>query len=166
MLALAVLFSFNFTEAFSQDNQAAVPKFNSQGEQEDYWVKQLFQKEYKEQKFNSFTGKITTLNNIFIFNNDSLTVYGSPTIKAAFSKGLLYPALIGGNHITDIEEIKFAEESPQKRRFRFLLYKKGMFNPTVCVFELKNTKAKIKTDLEKFIHNATLSFFKEGWIMI
>ena len=167
LLLLFLLFS---TGLFAQNNlpDDKVPtSFKNQGEQEEYWIKRFFQKEYKEQKFEIFPGRISNMNNVFIFSNDSLTVYSeSVAIKAIFLKGLLYPAIIGGNQINNIEELKFIETDQQKRRFKFLLYRKGLLNPTVCFFELKNVKANKEISLSEFIQNANLTFFRQGWIMI
>lgn len=111
------------------------PEFKNQGEQEDYWTKNFFQKEYKDQQLEVFTGRVVAATNAFIFSGDSLFVNNqSIEMKTIFLKGLLYPSLIGGNRISDIEELKFIEKSPQQRRFKFLLYQKGLLNPTVCFF--------------------------------
>lgn len=68
--------------------------------------------------------------------------------------------------IFELEEIKFIEVPDTKKRFRFWLYTKGMLNPTVCFFELTNKQATDKTDILNFIKGSTLTFFKEGWIII
>jgi hypothetical protein len=149
------------------DSTKALPEFKNQGEQEVYWTKQFFQNQYKEQTFKVFSGTIINKNNTFIFSEDSLTVYDyTIELKTLFLKGLLYPALIGGSKIGNIEELKFVEETPQKRRFRFLIFIKGLSNPVVCFFELTNVRAKRETNLIEFIRRARLSFFKQSWVMI
>ena len=143
------------------------PEFKNQGEQEDYWTKNFFRKEYKDQQLEVFTGRVVAAAYAFIFSGDSLFVNSqSIEMKTIFLKGLLYPSLIGGNKISDIEELKFIEKSLQQRRFKFLLYQKSLSNPTVCFFELTNRHATQKTTLTEFIRDTKLTFFKQGWIMI
>ncbi len=167
---LSIIFLFPCAQVFAQKNGDSIeftPSFKNQGEQENYWAKQLFQKEYKEQHFDLFPLKIIIRDGAFIFSGDSLFVGGQTAeIKALFLKGLLYPTLIGGNAISNIEELQFTETSPKRKRFRFILHKKGVFNPTVCFFELTNVSATQTTSLIEFIEDAKLTFFKQGWIMI
>lgn len=167
---LFLLFMLTCVQVFAQNNVDSIKtisEFKNQGEQEDSWDKQFFQKEYKDQQLEVFTGKVATVAGVFIFSGDSLYVNNpSVEMRMVFLKGLLYPALIGGNRISDIEELKFTEKSPQQRRFKFLLYRKGLLNPTACFFELTNRHATQKTNLIEFIKEAKLTFIKQGWIMI
>ncbi|MBE9584075.1 hypothetical protein IM792_06425 [Mucilaginibacter sp. JRF] len=166
---LSLFFCFLSLNGFSQNqlNDTDTPEFKNQGEQEDYWAQKFFQKEYKELKYKAFAGNITHIDNVFIFGRDSIIVSDSDEkMNLIFSKGLLYPEIIFGYHVSDIEELDFIKTSPKKRRFRFLLYTKGMHNPTVCFFELSNPKANGNMDMRDFIQNSTLTFFKRGWIMM
>jgi hypothetical protein len=65
-----------------------------------------------------------------------------------------------------IEELKFLEISPRVKRFRFWLRLNGIANPFVYLFELTNENATKQTDIENFIKGASLTFFKQGWIVI
>jgi hypothetical protein len=167
ILILFLLFKMPLFAQDKGDSTETITEFKNQGEQENYWATQLFKKEYKEHYFLVFKDRILISGDAFVFTGDSLFVNNSSAeMKAVFSNGLLYPALIGGNRITDIEELKFVEKSEKRRRFRFLLYQKWLSNPTVCFFELTNMNATQATDLSEFIRGATLTFFKRGWIMI
>lgn len=153
--------------AQKSDSVKVISEFKTQGEQEDYWVKQFFQKEYREQHFEIYHGKVVKYDGGFVFATDSLIVSDlNPEMSAIFLRGLLYPGLIGGNRISNIEEIKFIKKSPQQRRFRFLFYQKGLLNPTICFFELINSNATQGTVLTEFVNSARLTFFKQGWVMI
>jgi hypothetical protein len=117
-------------------------------------------------------------------------------LKTIFAKGIFYPTIItgipknesktkhqvdtltpkdiffqnfnrpGSMTISGLEELPFFSISPQTKRFRFLLYRKGLLNPTVYFIELTNNNATDSTDLITFISDAVLTFFKEGWLMI
>lgn len=167
---LSTMFCFGLANVFAQAGQkhdTVAPKFENQGEQEVYWARQFFKREYKEQKFERFKGTIISVDDTIVFLKDTLSIFNTDAeLKAIFLNGILYPALIGGNRISDIEELKTADLPPQKKRFALLLYHKLFLNPTKCFFELKNEQATASTGLTEFIKNANLTFFKLGWIMI
>lgn len=167
-ILIALLNAF-VLESFSQSQKKTVNvlEFKNQGEQEAYWAQRLFQNEYYEQKFKRFSGLIANINNVYVFSKDSLAVNNTDIeIQQVFLRGLLYPSLIGGNCVSNVDELKVENLSLKKKRFKFLLYRKRMVNPTVCFFELTNNKSDEKTDLKKFISGASLTFFKRAWIMI
>ena len=68
--------------------------------------------------------------------------------------------------ISDVEELKFLNTSPQKKRFRFWIYLSGSANPQVYFIELTNKKIKTETDLKHFIKDSKLTFLKAGWLII
>ena len=81
-------------------------------------------------------------------------------------KALLNPISNDTLKLIGLEELKLIEGPYTKKRFRFWHYTKKMLNPTVCFFELTNNYATDKTDILNFIIGSTLTFFKEGWIII
>ena len=172
-------------------------EFKNQGEQEDYWAEQLFEKEYSKKHFDKFKGDIVINGDGFIYCEKTFVVVNTPKeLKAIFSSGLFYPAIITGDTkpvvrsqaeldtlstsqkvfynmtfsdsltISEFEELKFLTKSNTQKRFRFWLFRKGVANPTVCFIELTNDKANDKTELTTFINGATLTFFKSSWIVI
>jgi hypothetical protein len=118
------------------------------------------------------------------------------TLKLIFQKGIVYPQLISGyttdQHksekeldsltvsqkyfyeltrgdnltITNLEELKYLSDSPKIKRFRFWLGRPNSANPQVYLFELTEENADKNTELNEFIENCRLTYFKEGWIII
>ena len=71
--------------------------FKNQGEQEDYWAEQLFEKDYKKQVFKKYKGKIVQNSDGFKYADQSLVVVDIPEEqRTIFAKGILYPAIIIG----------------------------------------------------------------------
>jgi hypothetical protein len=130
------------------------------------------------------------------FGNKVLRAYFSPEFKSIFTQGIFYPQVITGDSVSpkktdeetrnmtqaqrffynisqndtlnigEFEELKFLSTSPSVKRFRFWEYRKGFANPQVYFIELTNTTADKSTDSETFIKGATLTFVKDGWIII
>lgn len=130
------------------------------------------------------------------FGNKILRGYFSPEIKSIFTQGIFYPQIITGDSVstkksakdvskmTDVqkvfykmtqndtlaigefEELKFLNTSPTIKRFRFWEYRSWSANPQVHFIELTNSTADISMDLETFIKGATLTFVKDGWIIL
>ena len=164
--------------------------FETQGEQEDYQAKKFFAKEYKKQDFKRYCGQITVINESTIkYNEEVLFIWDTKKeLIRIFKQGIFYSELITGPvktgesrkkelenmvlrndslKISNLEELKFLSNSPKVKRFRFWLYINGMMNPTVYFFELTNNVATKKTNIETFIKNSKLTFFKStGWIIM
>jgi hypothetical protein len=130
------------------------------------------------------------------FGNKILQGYFSPELKSIFTQGIFYPQIITGDSVSlkksnkeisamtdgqrvfykmnqndtlvigEFEELKFLSKSPTIRRFRYWVYRKWSANPQVYFIELTNTGADKSTDMETFIKGATLTFVKEGWIIM
>ena len=135
-------------------------------------------------------------NNHIKFRNKILRGYFSPELKRIFTQGIFYPQIIIGDsvvpkknneeinkmtdgqrffynmtqtdtlHIGEFEELKFLSKSPTIKRFRYWEYRKGSANPQVYFIELTNMAADKSTDIETFIKGATLTFVKDGWIVM
>jgi hypothetical protein len=199
---ITVAFTFFFFSLGAQPNVSKpitankTKQFRSQGEQEDYWAKLFFKKNYVKGNFPRYEGTVSVNGDSFLFSDQTLVVTNtSEEFKKIIEKGIFYPSVITGQvktktkskeeldslseeeklfynlsrtdsfTISDLEELKFLNK-PTRKRFRFLLYRKSMLNPTVCFFELTNKGATGKTDTETFINGAVLTFFKAGWISI
>jgi|SRR5689334_4847272 len=130
------------------------------------------------------------------FGNKILQGYFPPELKSIFTQGIFYPQIITGdtvapkksneeiNKMTDgqrvfykmtqndtlvigeFEELKFLSKSPTIKRFRYWEYRKWSANPQVYFIELTNAAADKSTDMETFIKGATLTFVKDGWIIM
>lgn len=134
--------------------------------------------------------------NTIRFGNKILRTYFPAELTSIFTQGIFYPQIITGDSvypkkseeevhkmtapqkvlynmtqndtlfIGEFEELKFLSVSPTIKRFRFWEYRKWSANPQVYFIELTNTTADKSTDLTTFIKGATLTFVKEGWIII
>ena len=130
------------------------------------------------------------------FGNKVLRAFFSPELKSIFTQGIFYPQIITGDstspkksegeinqmtpgqrvfyHMTqndtlvigEFEELKFLSYNPAIKRFRFWRYQKGFANAQVYFIELTNTAADKTTNLPTFIKGASLTFVKDGWIII
>ncbi|HEY5746932.1 MAG TPA: hypothetical protein VIU12_12695 [Chryseolinea sp.] len=155
------------TSQVAGQNDEKEPEFSTAGEQEAYWARQLFKKEYKAQKHSKFTGRIQRLD-AYSFKFDTVTlrvVNTSPDLLLIFDNGLLQP-WASGLTISDIEELKDLSPAPTIKRFGFMLIQKGLANPIMYFFELTNKTASKTTDIKTFIKGSTLTFLKQGWVMI
>lgn len=152
----------------------SIPHFKNQGEQEDFWAKEKFRKEYKKENYKRYSTRIIAL-------NESTYQYGSlfftisepaDPIKQLFIAGILYPSLISSPFRSDtlsignFNELQFPELSPTVKRFSCWVSIQGFANPIVYMFELTNEQATKQTDLKSFIMGASLTFFKQGNIII
>lgn len=154
-------------------------KFETQGEAENCWAKQLFENNYQKQTYPKFNGKITVSGDTVRYADQTLIVFVPKEYKSIFVKGLLYPSIFGGGYvplsISAFKELLFLNKNPTQKRFRFWLFYGFKFgseplisnaNPTVYFIELTNPNATDKTSIEDFINGATLTFFKKGWRII
>lgn len=168
------------------------PEFETQGEQEAYWAKELFESFYIKQKYPVFKGTLSIKDEkYFAFNGQVLIVStNAAELKSIFSKGIFYPQIITGDcptqkpdsgdkqnkvvelfscdslTISSIEELKFPNTSIKQKRFRFYLWRNGLANPQLQMIELTNDKAKKNITLADFIKGAHLTFYKAGSILI
>ena len=148
--------------------------FRTQGEQETYWAKQIFKKEYTKQQHPRYTGRIIQVDDTtFLFGVRRLEVYSfiGEDYKQVFSLGILYPDLFSGNCriISFFEELNFSKEYTVKRLKLLAFHEISgqiLINPTVYFIELTNPNATETTDLKTFIKGASLTFIKQGWLRI
>ena len=130
------------------------------------------------------------------FGNKILQANFSPELKSIFTQGIFYPHIITGDSVSpkktdeeirkmtgvqrmfytmtqndtltigEFEELKFLSTSPTVKRYRFWEYRKWSTNPQIYFIELTNTTADKSTDLATFIKGATLTFVKDGCIIM
>ena len=157
------------------------PNFNTAGEQEDYWAKKQFEGNYSKQSFKRYEGRVIRADsNLFKYGDQTLKVYASAdSFHTIFGLGLFYPNIIfehgqmasflsGGKDtatVSNFEELKFLRK-PTCRRFRMLIWQKGLVNPILTFMELTNDKATGDTPAELFIQGAFLTYFNEYSILI
>lgn len=176
-ITLILTFSFYCLQAqFVKDFNASsdtTKQFKIQGQQEDDWAKQLFEKNYSRQDFEKYDSTIVTSGDTVKYSDKYFLVWTTDKFKPIFSSGIFYPTIIIGTSkrdyrlsISNFEELKFLNHSPTQKRFRFWLNRNSLLNPTVCFIELTNENATDKTDMQTFIRGASLTFYKEGWIII
>ena len=94
-----LILTFFSVDAQTTDNKNQINKeFKNQGEQEDYWAKQLFEKEYSKTYFDKFKGDITIIGNGIIFGDKTFVITNTTKeLKPIFSSGLFYPNIITGD---------------------------------------------------------------------
>jgi hypothetical protein len=154
------------------DTNQNIKEFKNQGEQEDSWAIQLFEKNYSKQIFKKYKGDIFVNGDTIKYSNFSILAFVPTKFKLIFSSGILYPEIImslGPSKIYAIgnfEEQFFLENSTTHKRFKFWLTRKELSNPVACFIELTNQSATDKTYVETFIKGASLTFYKEGWLII
>jgi hypothetical protein len=171
-----------------EKNDLEIVNDGTQGYSENKKAKDFFHENSKRTEYNRFTGRIEIIDEKTIkFDEEVLFIkLENKSLKGIFENGIFYPELITGPVqrglarkaeldsmlfrndsllISDFEELKFLNKSPNVKKFRFWVFSKGAINPTVCFLEFVNDKATSKTDLETFILNSTLTFFKVGWLI-
>lgn len=86
---------FAITKLQAQDSDSEKSKYQ--------FAKKVFRKEYKEEKFNRFSGVITIINeHTWRFDEKVLTIGDiSEEHKLIFTKGIFYPNIITGNIIAE-----------------------------------------------------------------
>lgn len=196
LYVIIATFTINMGCKAQEESFSYRSNFANQGEQEDYWAEKLFYEQYKKNIYEKFEGEIIEIDdNNIKFKNKVLNGYFSNEYKLIFTSGLFYPQLLSGNEVTprkndeelskmsntelfryqmtqndtlsigEFEELKFLNKTPTIKRFRFWEYR-NWSNPQVYFIELTNENADKTTDLEKFIKGATLTFVKNGWVIL
>ena len=94
-----LILTFFSVDAQTTDNKNQINReFKNQGEQEDYWAEQLFEKEYSKTYFDKFKGDIVIIGNGFIFGEKTFVITNTTKeLKPIFSSGLFYPNIITGD---------------------------------------------------------------------
>ena len=140
-------------------------EFKNQGEQEAYWTKTFFEKNYRKEKIKRYTGHIQMAGDSIIYGKEVVIIDDTSENKAIFSYGLLYPALLVGYDLKvyDVILLPSLSHSLKVKRFELFSYSTIRFHSTVYFFELTNNKATAQTSISDFIKGARLTFFKEGW---
>ena len=179
LVAIVVLgFWPHFGMAQAKDTSS---NFKNAGDQEDYWAKIQFERNYSKKTFTRYVGEVVRADsNLFKYGDQTLKVYATPdSLRSIFGLGLFYSTIIYENGqmailtspgkdtmtISNLEELKFLRK-PTCRRFRMLIYVRKMINPILSFIELTNDKATIDTPAGLFIQGALLTYFNEYSILI
>jgi hypothetical protein len=147
--------------------------FDTQGDQEEYWARKLFQEHYQHHPQPKFNGPIR----VNLVKQPPLVSYGQDTLRLVdvaaaylplFTEGTLYPTVAGLSFhgISSIRELQKATNSPTRRRFTFTVFSSSTANPTAYVFEVENEAASRTTDTQTFMRGAVLTFIRRGWLML
>ena len=171
LLLIILINAYGQSTVLKEPSNNEKMEFKNQGEQEDYWAKELFKKEYIRKTYNSFSGKIFTLDNKnFHFGNRYFEVTNTAdSLMKIFSQGLIYPDLLDksdGLTIANLREQKFLSTDPTIKRFKFWVFRMGLANPQVYSIELTNKDGKEATDMNTFLKGSTLTFVKPAWIVL
>ena len=133
----------------------------------------------KDILFPKFNEKITVKKDTIHFDNSVIVLkHSSPAAITILKQGLLFPALIvaagtGGDgkfemstlpyigllSISSFEELKLTDTIPTVKTFSFLLWRSGIANPSLYIFQLTNESSNSKTSIDEFIKNARLTAF-------
>ena len=159
--------------AADQERVKEQKDFDTQGEQEEYWARKLFQEHYHYQPQPKFNGPIS----VSLAKQPLFIRYGSDTLRLRdvaeaylplFTEGTLYPGVAGlsFHSISALTELKKATNAPTRRRFTFLVFDAFIANPTKYVLEVENKSASSTTDTTTFMRGAVLTFIKRGWLML
>ncbi|WP_417431573.1 hypothetical protein [Halpernia sp.] len=168
-LFFLVFFSIN---VFSQTDSLNTGKY--------YTAKQVFDKDYKIQKFSKISkSQIKVENNKVIFSGLKSIEYAKNSdikTKLILESGLLNPSYINQNYnikISFLEELPLLNPNLQTKRFRFWISNYGnknpllnSVNPTEYYFELQNDIATDRTSFEDFVKGGKLTFLKYGGIIL
>ncbi len=149
-------------------NRIRLKEDSNCGEHERYEIKILFRTQYKKQFFQKYSGNITIKErtDLTSVQFDSLTVNvrkDASKYNPLFTSGLLSAQMLNvsikdTNTICCFEELKYLKYPSTKKRFKFLVFERNMFNPCVYLLELTNENANEKTDLVTFINGSKLTF--------
>jgi len=108
----------------------------TQGEQEEYWAQQAFEKNDGTQIFERYKGSIYVLEeNKIKYDDVVLNIYGvSPSLRAIFEKGIFYPGLIAGNYSGEVLKTRQKIDSfPAKQNNFDILF--GINNLSISYFD-------------------------------
>ena len=98
-IIIILTLTFFSVDAQTIDNKNQPKReFKNQGEQEDYWAEQLFEKEYTKTHFDKFKGDIVINGDGFIYGDKTFVLTNTPKeLKTIFSNGIFYPNIITGD---------------------------------------------------------------------
>lgn len=105
-IVLVFTFALFTVDAQTSESKTANNKreFKNQGEQENYWAEQLFEKEYSKKYFKKFKDDILVTGNNFTYGDQTLIVVHTPKeLNRIFSTGLFFPSIITGDSKTVVK---------------------------------------------------------------
>ena len=91
IITLLILTCFSVDGQTTDNKNNTKREFKNQGEQENYWAEQLFEKEYSKKYFEKFKGDIVVNGNNFNYEDQIFIVVNTPKeLNSIFSSGLIY----------------------------------------------------------------------------
>ncbi|KQC32436.1 hypothetical protein AAU57_03145 [Nonlabens sp. YIK11] len=128
-LLTVLVYSFVVTCQAQESNQGKVeklkPPFENQGQQEDYWAQEFFNKHYIKVDYKKYPDSIKVSdNNVYVYGEKQFKVITSNNnFKSIFMLGLLYPQLIYGNINSAIKTASKIEALTVNEQFFYKLNK-------------------------------------------
>ena len=115
--------TFFSVDAQTTDNKKQIKReFKNQGEQEDYWAEQLFEKDYSAKLFNKFNGDISINGDNFNYGDQTFQVINTAKqFNTIFSSGLFYPGVITGDTNTVAKRKQQLDTLSQEQRILYNL---------------------------------------------
>jgi hypothetical protein len=174
LLATCTSCRYSWTIEKLNNRYSLVRDFKNQGEQEDYWTRRAFKKEYKKMSFNTYEGGISitkTEGGINIkFDSALISLSDNDSIfSQLFTSRLIQPEILGCNSleghgilINELSDI----ETKHKKRFSLWVWQPNCMNPQVVLIEIYNRNCNSKKKLREFITGAKLTFVYHGWVII
>lgn len=97
--------------------------FQTQGEQEDYWAKELFRKHYKKQKFERYQGSVqANVEGIFTYDDKVFRIINTDEkLLPIFREGIFYPNIITGNAKSETKSKMELDKMAQDQRMFYNL---------------------------------------------
>lgn len=119
LVLVALLFSSvsAFCQIDSLKKRIDPRHITTEGEQEQYWAQEIFEKQYEIQSFERYKGTITLINRNTIKYNESIITAGfiQEEYRIIFEKGILYPAIFAGYNDGRILELSQVPDSVRSK---------------------------------------------------
>lgn len=184
---VTLFFTFISVAVFSQTdsikNRIDPKTITTQGQQEQYWAQEIFDKKYSVQHFEKYKGTVTVVSkNTFRYNENIITAgFHDEDLSPIFEKGIIYPAIFFGYNdgrilkvdkssnflarndslgISIVEELRFLNPSARIKRYKLYLWRPGFANASMYLFELTNENSTAATDLKTFLTGSNLTFLE------
>ncbi len=119
------------------------PDFKNQGEQEDYWAKELFVRDYKVEHYKKYNGALFIKENHYQYGNVILSISANVTLKSILDKGIFYPDIMNQNFRYQPKVlIKIAKDSLKvwKKRYSKKITKDVNAYPKIDSLSIANFK--------------------------
>jgi hypothetical protein len=167
IILLAISQCFGQRKKHQDKETEKEPKFATEGEHAAYMTEKLFETQYKKKKHKRFKGQITRLDSeTFMFDEVVVKVTAKDEhLQLLFQEGILFPWTTR-MRVGLMQQLPNFNPSHKVKRFELMVHELGLANPFTYFIELTNENATETMDLTAFIKGSTLTFLKQGWLMI